>query len=120
MRSAILAPPLASLLSEKSVLSYAYLNTSIVYPRYSSRSFIYLSVYRLSHIWACSIYLFRQYIISFWRSQSPYSQLYCKQYVKNASEMRWDLTQRTTVPIWRSLHERLEDCVARTAGSGAP
>jgi hypothetical protein len=79
MRSAMLAPPLARLLSEKSVRSYAYLNTSLVYPKYSSRSFIYLSGYRLSRVWACSIYLFRQYIISFWRSQSLYSQLYCKQ-----------------------------------------
>src|SRR6266571_6578767 len=67
-----------------------------------------------------SIYLFSQHIISFWRSHSPYSQLYYKQRVKNASEMRWDVVQRTTVPIWRSLHERFEDCVAWAAGSGPP
>src|SRR5256714_6940138 len=33
-----------------------------------SRSSLYLSGYRLSPVWACSIYLFRQHIISFWRS----------------------------------------------------
>ncbi len=52
---------------------------------------IYLSAYRLSQVWACSISLFRQHIISFWRSHLSYSQLYCKQQVKNASEMRRDV-----------------------------
>src|SRR5712691_6650266 len=64
----MLAPPPASLLNEKRVLSHASLNTPTVYPKYSSRSSLYLFGYHLSHVWACSIYLFRQHIISFWRS----------------------------------------------------
>src|SRR5258708_2881404 len=90
MSSAILAPPPASLLSEESVLSYGYLNTSIVYPRYSSRSFIYLSGYRLSHVWVCSIYLFRQYIISFWRSHFPLLTAILIGTRKNDDEMHRD------------------------------
>jgi hypothetical protein len=64
----MLAPPPASLLDEKSVLSHASLNTPTVYPKDSSRSSLYLSGYHLSHVWACSIYLFHQHIISFGRS----------------------------------------------------
>src|SRR6266581_5963572 len=64
----MLAPPLASLPNEKSVLSHASRNTPTVYPKDSGKSSLYLSGYRLSHGWACSIYLFRQHSISFWRS----------------------------------------------------
>ncbi len=47
------------------------LGRGTVYLRYSRKSSIYLSGYRLPHVWACSIYLFRQHIISFWRSHFP-------------------------------------------------
>src|SRR5258708_22639602 len=79
MRSAMLAPPPARLLSEKSVLSYAYLNTTTVYPRYRRKSSIYLSGYRLhmygpAHyiFFASTLYLFGDHI-------SPRSQLYWEQ-----------------------------------------
>src|SRR6266849_9323300 len=69
-----------------------------------------------SHEWACSIYLFRQYIISFWRSHLPYSQLYCKQQVKNASEMRRDVAQYTAVLI-KFVHQ-LAGPTRETSGWG--
>src|SRR6266566_6994967 len=79
MRSAMLAPPRARLLSEKSVLSYAYLNTTTVYPRDRRKSSLYLSGYRL-HMYgptqyiffASTLYLFGDHI-------SPCSPLYWEQ-----------------------------------------
>src|SRR5437763_10860880 len=87
----MLALPWASLPNEKSVLAHASRNTPTVYPKDRSKSSLYLSGYRLSHVWACSIYLFRQHFISFWRSHFPYSQLSYKEEVRNASQLYWDV-----------------------------
>jgi hypothetical protein len=83
----MLAPPLASLLNEKSILSYAYRAISILYHRYSeSVHYIFRAI--ALHTYGSAQYIFfRQRIISFWRSHSPYSQLYSKQEEINASEL---------------------------------
>src|SRR6266566_9876791 len=99
----MLAPPPASLLDEKSVLSHASLNTPTVYPKDSSRSSLYLSGCHLSHVWACSIYLFRQHIISFGRSHFPPASAILVATGKNASDLHWDVAQSTTIPIRMGL-----------------
>src|SRR5947209_11066097 len=65
----MLAPPVASLPQAKRVRSHASLITAIVYLRFSSTSALYLSGCHLAPGGANTIYLFRQHIISFWRSQ---------------------------------------------------
>src|SRR6266550_812168 len=79
MRSTMLAPPPASLPNEKSVLSQASLNTPTVYPRYSSRSALYLSGYRL-HLYGTAHYIFFAITLYLFGDHiSPRSQLYWEQ-----------------------------------------
>src|SRR6266700_1252783 len=94
-------------------LSHASLTTPTVYPRYRRKSSIYLSGYRLSPVWACSIYLFRQHIISFWRSHLTLISAILVAARRNESNPRFYAAQR-------SHHEYLEDCLIGAAGSGPP
>jgi hypothetical protein len=71
-----------------------------------SRSSLYLSGYRLSPVWACSIYLFHHHIISFWRSHFTPVTAILGAAIRNESNLSRNAAKR--MPIKKSIRGSIQ------------